>query len=172
MDLFLLIIGIILLIVGFVGCILPILPGQAIAYLSLILLQFMNPARIPSDTMWTLAFIMVLVTALDYIVPIYGTKKFGGSKRGVWGSTIGLIIGIFFLPSIVVLGPFGIFGIILGPFVGAYIGEATGGRDSREAFKAAIGSFIGFLTGTFLKLVYSGVCAYYFFSYAFSEPIF
>ena len=171
MDLFLLILGIILLIVGFVGCILPVLPGQAIAYVSLILLQFMNPARVPSDTMWTLAFVMILVTVLDYIVPIYGTKKFGGTKRGVWGSTIGLIVGIFILPSIVILGPFGVFGIILGPFVGAYVAEASGGRDSRESFKAAIGSFIGFLTGTFLKLVYSGVCAYYFFSYAFSEPI-
>lgn len=172
MDLFLLIIGIILLIIGFVGCVLPILPGQAVGYVSLILLQFMNPPRVPSDTMWTLAFIMILVTVLDYVVPIYGTKKFGGTKRGVWGSTIGLIVGIFILPSIVILGPFGVFGIILGPFVGAYVGEASGGRDSREAFIAAIGSFIGFLTGTFLKLVYTGVCAYYFFYYAFSEPIF
>lgn len=172
MDLFLLILGIILLLVGFVGCILPILPGQAVAYVSLILLQFMNPPRAPAETLWTMAFIMILVTTLDYIVPIYGTKRFGGTKRGVWGSTIGLIFGIFVLPSIVVLGPFGVFGIILGPFVGAYIGEATGGRNSREAFIAAIGSFIGFLTGTFLKLAYTAVCTYYFFSYAFSEPIF
>jgi len=172
MDLFLLIVGAILLIVGFIGCILPILPGQAVGFISLILLQFMNPPRMPGDTVWTLAFIMILVTVLDYVVPIYGTKKFGGTKRGVWGSTIGLIFGIFVLPSIVILGPFGVFGIILGPFVGAYVGEASGGRDSREAFIAAIGSFIGFLTGTFLKLVYTGVCAYYFFSYAFSEPIF
>jgi len=172
MDLFLLILGIILLVVGFVGCILPILPGQAVAWISLVLLQFMNPPRLPSDMLWTMAGIMILVTTLDYIVPIYGTKRFGGTKRGVWGSTIGLIFGIFILPSIVILGPFGVFGIILGPFVGAYIGEATGGRDSRDSFKAAIGSFIGFLTGTFLKMVYTGVCAYYFFVYAFSEPIF
>jgi hypothetical protein len=171
MDIVLLVLGIVLLVVGFIGCVLPILPGQAIAYLSLILLQFMSPPRLSADLMWTLAFIMVLVTVLDYVVPIYGTKKFGGTKRGVWGSTIGLIIGIFFLPSIVVLGPFGIFGIILGPFIGAYIGEASGGRDSRSAFIAAIGSFIGFLTGTFLKLIYSGVCAFYFFKYAFSYPL-
>jgi len=171
MDILLFVLGLILLIVGFVGCILPILPGQAVAFVSLILLQFMTPPRMSSDTMWTLAGIMVLVTVLDYIVPIYGTKKFGGTKRGVWGSTIGLIFGIFILPSIVILGPFGVFGIILGPFVGAYIGEATGGRDSKESFIAAIGSFIGFLTGTFLKLVYSGVCAFYFFKYAFSQPL-
>jgi uncharacterized protein YqgC (DUF456 family) len=165
------ILGILLLLVGFVGCILPVLPGQAVAFVSLILLQFMDPPRMPGDTLWTLAGIMVVVTVLDYIVPIYGTRQFGGTKRGVWGSTIGLIFGIFILPSIVVLGPFGVFGIILGPFVGAYIGEATGHRDSGKAFIAAIGSFIGFLTGTFLKLVYSGVCAFYFIKYAFAHPI-
>ena len=171
MDILLFVLGIILLLVGFAGCILPILPGQAVAYASLILLQFMTPPRMSSDTLWTLAGIMVLVTVLDYIVPIYGTKRFGGTRRGVWGSTIGLIFGIFILPSIVVIGPFGVFGIILGPFVGAYIGEATGNRDSKEAFTAAIGSFIGFLTGTFLKLVFSGVCAYYFFKFALSQPL-
>lgn len=171
MDILLFVLGIILLLVGIVGCILPILPGQAVAFLSLILLRFMDPPRLDGDTIWTMAGIMILVTVLDYIVPIYGTKKFGGTKRGVWGSTIGLIFGIFILPSIVVLGPFGVFGIILGPFVGAYIGEATGNRDSKESLIAAIGSFIGFLTGTFLKLVYSGVCAFYFFKYAFSYPM-
>ncbi|MEE4255568.1 MAG: DUF456 domain-containing protein [Bacteroidales bacterium] len=171
MDIVLFVLGILLLIVGFIGCILPVLPGQAVAFISLILLRFMDPPRASADMIWTLAGIMVVVTVLDYIVPIYGTKRFGGTKRGVWGSTIGLIFGIFILPSIVVLGPFGVFGIILGPFVGAYIGEATGNRDSREAFVAAIGSFIGFLTGTFLKLVYSGVCAYYFIRYTFEYPI-
>ncbi len=171
MDIVLFVVGILLLLIGFIGCILPVLPGQAIAFVSLILLQFMDPPRLAAETIWTLAGIMVVVTVLDYIVPIYGTKRFGGTKRGVWGSTIGLIFGIFILPSIVVLGPFGVFGIILGPFVGAYIGEATGDRNSREAFIAAIGSFIGFLTGTFLKLAYSGVCAYYFIRYAFAHPL-
>jgi uncharacterized protein YqgC (DUF456 family) len=101
---------------------------------------------------------------LDYVVPIYGTKKFGGSKRGVWGSTIGLLVGLFVLPFFgIVIGPFGLFGIILGPFLGAYIGEKTGGRDSNTALKAAIGSFIGFLTGTFMKFAYSVVVIVYFF---------
>jgi uncharacterized protein YqgC (DUF456 family) len=171
MDLVLFVVGILLLIIGFIGCILPVIPGQAIGFVSLILLQFMTPPRLTADTIWTLAGIMVVVTVLDYIVPIYGTRRFGGTKRGVWGSTIGLIVGIFILPSIVVLGPFGVFGIILGPFVGAYIGEATGNRNSREAFIAAIGSFIGFLTGTFLKLAYTAVCTYFFIRYAFAYPL-
>ncbi len=171
MDLILFVLGIILLLVGFVGCVLPVLPGQAVGFLALIMLQLMDPPRMSADTVWILAGVMVVVTVLDYVVPIYGTKRFGGTKRGVWGSTIGLIFGIFILPSIVVLGPFGVFGIILGPFVGAYIGEATGDSNSKKAFIAAIGSFIGFLTGTFLKLVYTGVCTYYFFRYAFTEPL-
>jgi uncharacterized protein YqgC (DUF456 family) len=171
MDIFLLIVGIVLLVVGIIGCILPILPGQAVAFLALIMMQLMTPARLTAELVWTMAGIMVVVTALDYIVPIYGTKKFGGTKRGMWGSTIGLIIGIFILPSIIVLGPFGIFGIILGPFLGAYIGESSGGRDSHESFIAAIGSFIGFLTGTFLKIVYSVACAVIFFKYVFNYSL-
>lgn len=171
MDIFLLIMGIVLLLVGIVGCVLPILPGQAVAFLALIMMQLMTPARLTAELVWTMAGIMVVVTALDYIVPIYGTKKFGGTKRGMWGSTIGLIIGIFILPSIVVLGPFGVFGIILGPFLGAYIGESSGGRDSHESFIAAIGSFIGFLTGTFLKIVYSVACAVIFFKYVFNYSL-
>jgi uncharacterized protein YqgC (DUF456 family) len=111
-----------------------------------------------------MGIIMAAVTVLDYVVPIYGTKRFGGSKRGVWGSTIGLIVGLFILPIFgIVLGPFGLFGIILGPFIGAYIGEKTGGIDSDAALKAAIGSFIGFLTGTLMKFAYSIVVIVYFF---------
>jgi hypothetical protein len=108
--------------------------------------------------------IMVVVSILDYLVPIYGTKKFGGSKRGVWGSTIGLIVGIFILPILgIVIGPFGLLGIILGPFVGAYLGEMTAGKDSESALRAAFGSFIGFLAGTFMKFAYSVVAGVYFF---------
>ena len=172
MDILLFVLGLIILIVGFVGCVLPILPGQAVAFLSLILLQFMTPPRLDGDTIWMMAGFMVVVTALDYIVPIYGTKRFGGTKRGVWGSTIGLIFGIFILPPFLALGPLGILiCVIAGPFVGAYIGELTGNRESKGALIAAFGSFIGFLTGTLLKLTYAGVCAFYFIKYTFAHPI-
>jgi len=111
-----------------------------------------------------MGLIMLAVSILDYIVPIYGTKKFGGSRSGIRGSTIGLIAGIIVLPALgIVIGPFGLLGIILGPFIGAYLGEKMGGKDSDTAFKAAIGSFIGFLAGTFMKLSYSIVAGIYFF---------
>jgi len=96
--------------------------------------------------------IAAVVTLFDYYIPIYGTKKFGGTTYGVWGCTIGLVAGLW-------LGPIG---IIIGPFAGAFIGEMIANNNSEKAFKAAMGSFIGFLAGTLLKLVVCLVMAYYF----------
>ena len=99
-------------------------------------------------------FLSLLVTVMDYIIPAAGTKKFGGSKAGMWGSIIGLLVAVFFP----VLGPFG---IIVWPFVGALVGELANKAEKERALKAAFGSFIGFLTGTFLKfliaIVYTGL---------------
>ncbi|MBE9491255.1 MAG: DUF456 domain-containing protein [Bacteroidetes bacterium] len=165
MDILWITIGIILLIVGIIGCILPIIPGQAISYFSLLMLQLTKKAPFNENFLVIMALIMVGVTIMDYVVPIYGTKKFGGTKKGLWGSAIGLIFGIIILPFMgIVIGPFGILGIILGPFAGAYIGESMAGRDSKTALRAAFGSFIGFLAGTMMKLAYSIIVAYYFFS--------
>ena len=101
-----------------------------------------------------IVFITAAVTALDYVVPIYGTKKFGGTKRGVWGSTIGLLVGLFFFPP---------FGIIIGPFVGAFLGEmSTGKTTNKAALRSAFGSFVGFLAGTLLKLIASAWMAWLF----------
>ena len=85
----------------------------------------------------------------DTVIPVWGTKRFGGSKWGVWGSTIGLIAGLF-------LGPWG---VILGPFVGAVVFELLGGKPSREAIRAGWGSFIGLLSGTIIKLICCGLMA-------------
>ena len=164
MDWLFITLGIIFLLVGLIGAILPGLPGPTISYIGLIFLELTKRVDQSTEFLVIMGLIMAIVTLLDYVVPIYGTKRFGGTKRGVWGSTIGLIIGIFVLPALgIVLGPFGLIGIIAGPFLGAYIGEATSGMDSGQAFKAAIGSFIGFLTGTFMKLAYSVVVGVYFF---------
>ncbi len=154
MDVLLIIIGIILLLIGFAGCIIPGIPGPPIAYIGLLIQVFKteNPFTTKFLIIW--ALIMVAVSALDYIVPVIGTKKFGGSKRGVWGSVIGLFAGIFFFPPI---------GLIIGPFLGAFIAELTGGKETESALKAGFGSFIGFLTGVALKLVVTGLMAYYFF---------
>ncbi len=97
--------------------------------------------------------IVIIVQILDYYIPIWGTKKFGGSKRGVWGSSLGLIAGLF-------AGPWG---IILGPFVGALLGELSANKSNKEALRAAFGAFVGFLLGTISKLIVAGFLIYYYF---------
>jgi len=146
MEVLWIIIGLVCVIAGIAGCILPVIPGPPIAYLSLLLLQITERDQRPFSLTFLLiwAGVVIIVTLLDYIVPVWGTKKFGGTKYGTWGSTIGLIVGLF-LPQ-----PFG---ILIGPFAGAVVGELIGGSTSAKALRAGFGSFLGFLTGVLLKLV-------------------
>lgn len=154
MDIFLIILGIILLVTGIVGCIIPFLPGPPLVYASLILLQLSTLKPFEPQFLIVWAVLTSAVLLADYFIPIWGTKKFGGTKGGTWGATIGLFIGMFVFPP---------FGIILGPFVGAFIGEMLNNQDTTKALKSAIGSFIGFVTGTLMKLGISAVMAFYFF---------
>lgn len=148
----LLIVGILLMIAGIAGCILPLLPGPPLCFLALLLQQLNGDAPFATDFLLLWAGITLVVTVLDYIIPVYGTKRFGGSKYGVWGCTIGLLIGLW-------IGPIG---IIVGPFVGAFIGEIIANNNSAIALRSAIGSFLGFLVGTLLKLVVCLTMAWYF----------
>jgi hypothetical protein len=100
------------------------------------------------------AIVVVLITVLDYLVPMYGTRRFGGSKYGLWGCTLGLLAGFWFGPL----------GIIIGPFAGAFIGEWLANSNSQRAMQAAFGSFVGFVFGTLLKLVTCLVMCWYFFT--------
>ncbi len=153
MDYFLLIVASVLIITGLIGCILPILPGPPLSFAGLLLLYFTKFGQFDSSILiWTGIFALV-VTILDLVLPIWTTKKLGGTKRGVWGATIGLILGTFIFPPI---------GIIAGPFFGALIGEMTSNEKNGKALQSAIGSFLGFLLGTGLKLTVSGVITYYF----------
>lgn len=146
MDIALLFIGFILMLVGILGSFLPVLPGPTISWVGLLLLYLTK--AVPDDwwRLGILAAVALTVFALDYIIPAMGTKKFGGSKAGMAGTVIGLLVAIFF-PIL------GFFGIIIWPFVGALVGELINKADQKTALKAAFGSFIGFLTGTFLKFV-------------------
>jgi uncharacterized protein len=151
MDYFLLILSILLMIVGFFGCFLPIVPGPPLNFIGLLLIHFSSFAELEVSTLFILGAITIVVQVLDYLVPAWGTKKFGGSKYGSWGSIIGLIIGTFCFS----IGSLGIVGIIGRPFLGAFIGEIVGGKNNKIALKAAFGSFIGFLAGTIMKLALS-----------------
>lgn len=151
-DILLLTFGIILLVIGLIGCVLPVIPGPPISFVALLLLHFTRWAQFQGTFLWTCAAIAVAVSILDYWIPIWGTKKFGGSSRGVWGAALGLLAGLFFGPL----------GVIVGPFIGALTGELSLHSDSNRALKAAFGSFIGILSGVVLKLIVSGLFTWYF----------
>ncbi len=151
------------MIVGLIGCVLPVIPGPPISYIGIVIAHLTKNLQYSTEALFIYAFLAIGVTILDYFVPIWGTKKFGGSKAGIWGSTIGLIFGVVILPILgIVIGPFGLLGIILGPFLGALVGEMMTGKESNEALRASFGAFIGFLTGTFMKLVISGYFTFVF----------
>ena len=153
MDVFLAILGTICIIIGVLGSLLPILPGPPISYAGVLLLHFTRYAQYSTRFLILFAILTAVVAVLDYVIPIWGTKKFGGSKYGTWGATIGVVVGIF-------MGPVG---MVVGPFIGAVVGEMIYGKKSNEAFRAGLGSFIGFITGTLMKIVLSVILAFHFF---------
>ncbi|MFQ3332892.1 MAG: hypothetical protein ACI84S_000049 [Thalassomonas sp.] len=149
----LILIGIgILLLLGIIGCFVPIIPGPPISYGGLLVFHFFSSYSIQENILWLMAFVVIAVTIFDIWVQIYGVKKFGGTKKAVNGSIIGLIIGIFFFPP---------FGIIIGPFLGAFIGaRMEENSDGNKAIKIALGALAGFFAGTMLKLSVSVYISY------------
>ncbi|MCB0425793.1 MAG: DUF456 domain-containing protein [Mangrovimonas sp.] len=144
MDIVLVILGFILMLVGILGSFLPVLPGPPLSWLGLLLLYLTK--AIPND--WTFLGITLLIALiaviLDYVIPAMGAKKFGGSKKGMIGTTVGLLVAIFF-PVM------GFLGIVIWPFIGAIVGELLNKSETNTAVKAGFGSFLGFLAGTLLK---------------------
>ena len=153
MDLILEITGLLLAFLGLVGSFLPVIPGPLTSWLGLFLLHQSERIESDSNFLTVTFFIALSVFLVDYIIPALGTKKFGGSKKGIVGATIGVIIGILFL------GPLG---ILIGPFIGAFTGEKLNQTPNKQAAKAAFGSFIGFITGVFLKFSVALIYCFYF----------
>ncbi len=145
MTIILLILAVALLVFGIIGCIVPGLPGPILSFGAMLAYQFSGM----EDTFGTTSLIIwgIIATAVfigDMVVPAAATKKFGGTKAGVWGGIIGTFVGILFpIP----------FGIIWGPLVGAIIGDLIGGNQIASAMKSGFGSFVGFLLATFFKLI-------------------
>ncbi len=170
MDYILLILSVILLIMGLLGCILPILPGPPLSFIALLIIHLTRFADFTVKQLVFFGALAVFVQILDFVVPVWGTKRFGGTRAGVRGSMIGLIVGIIVLPVLgIAIGPFGLLGILGGPFAGAYIGERMTGQQSDKALRAAWGSFIGFLAGTMMKLTTSIVITIFFFKETWSN---
>lgn len=152
MEWILIIVAAILLIVSIIGSIVPALPGPPLGFVALLLLQFTNMFQFSMAFLVLWGVVVVLVTAFDFYMPVWATKRFGGSKYGVNGSIIGMIIGLFFTPI----------GIVLGTLLGAVIGELMSGAEFSVALKSGVGAFIGTMLGTGIKLIVCSIFVLYF----------
>jgi len=149
-DILLAVLAFLCLIVGLAGAVLP-LPGPPLSYFGLLLLHWSAFAEFSGSLLLTLGLLTLAVSVLDYLVPLWGIRKFGGSRWGVWGSVAGMMVGLF-------AGPWGLFA---GAFLGGLAGELLAGRDTQAALRAALGSFMGFLFGVLLKTALCLVMLWY-----------
>lgn len=136
-----------LALLGIAGCIVPALPGTLLSYGGLLCAYFTSYSHMTPAALWIWLAACILVSIADYILPAWMTKRFGGSRAGSIGATVGVFAGFFFLPPV---------GIILGPFLGAVVGELLHDRNDRaKALRVGFGSFLSFIVGTGIKLIVS-----------------
>jgi uncharacterized protein YqgC (DUF456 family) len=148
MDILLIVLAILLLIGGIAGCILPVLPGSPLAYAGLLLLHLTDRIHFSTTQLVVWLIVVIVLQVVDYITPLLGNKYSGGTSFGNRGCVAGTLLGLFFMP----------WGIVVGPFIGAVAGEMLGGSDLSHAIRAGIGTLFGFLVGTLLKVI---VCFYF-----------
>lgn len=148
MDIFLIILSVLFMVVGLLGCILPALPGPPLSYVGFLLLHFTDKVQFSTTQIWVLLALVVIAQVIDYFIPVLGSKYSGGTKWGNWGAFIGSVVGLFFLP----------WGLLLGPFLGAVVGELLGDADMKSALKSGTGALLGFILGTVLKVA---LCMYF-----------
>ncbi len=137
--------AIVISLIGVIGCILPVLPGPAISFASLLLVKFAAGTAVSSRVLLIFGVITLGVSLLDNLLPLYMPRRFGSTGWGVAGATAGLIVGLFFPP----------FGFIVGPFLGAFAFEYSTKRKAGDAFVAGVGSFVGFMAGAVVKIALS-----------------
>ena len=158
METIIIILAILAGVVGIAGSIIPGLPGPPVSWAGLLLLFIWGPEEVPIKALAIWGVVMVAVSVIDYLVPMYFTKMTGGSRFAERGALVGLIAGIIFTPI----------GMILGSFLGAFLSEMYwGGKSAGDALKAAFGSFLGFITGTGLKTIVSVLILWRIFIFAF-----
>ena len=146
--------GLLFALIGFIGCILPVIPGPPLSFLALIILSFArNWEPFSSTFLIIMAILTILVTILDYIIPASGAKKYGASKLAVCGSIIGMLIGVFFFPPL---------GIFIGGFTGALAGELLTTKEANKALRAGWGVFIGIMLSTGIKLTFCGIMLFFY----------
>ena len=146
MDLILLVLGLILCLIGILGSFLPIIPGPVTSWLGILLLYSTSTVEFNLNFILITFTVAISVGFLDYIIPILGVKKLGGTRSGQIGTIIGLIL------CLILLGPIG---IVIGPFLGALLGEMSTNKSFQDSIKPAFGSFIGVIAGSIVKFLIS-----------------
>ena len=148
MDILLIVFAFLLLVAGIAGCVLPLLPGPPLAYAGMLLLHLTDKVHFTTPQLVIWVVVVIVLQVVDYITPLLGSKYSGGTSFGNRGCMAGTLLGLFFMP----------WGVIVGPFIGAVVGEMLGGQDLSHAIRAGIGTLLGFLFGTLLKVI---VCFYF-----------
>jgi uncharacterized protein len=146
--------SVLLILLGLAGSVLPILPGPPLSFAGLLILALIHDFSAPltSTRMIIMALAMLVAAGADYLLPLMGAKRYGASKWGVWGSALGMIIGLFFPPL----------GMLIGAFAGAVIVELVFQKQKGQAFRAGWGVFMGTMLALVLRLGVSGLMTYYF----------
>jgi uncharacterized protein YqgC (DUF456 family) len=153
MEILLLILAFLLFAVGILGAIIPVIPGPPLSFLGLLLMQWSGYGDFSPAFLWIWAGIAASITIMDYFLPSLMTKKLGGSRSASIGSFLGLLTGIFIFPP---------WGMIVGPFFGALIGELIQNRGSgAKALKIAFGTFLAFILGSGVKLIVCSLILFY-----------
>ena len=152
-DIILLILGIVLCMAGIVGSFIPIIPGPITSWVGILILNLTSAVDFNFYFVIITLIIAVIISALDYIIPIVGVKKLGGSKGGLIGASIGLDI------RFIIIGPLG---ISFGPFVGAVTGEIINKKNLKQSIKPALGSLVGILIGSGIKFCLSMVYLFFY----------
>ena len=151
------IIAVIIALVGIVGCFVPVIAGPPLSFGALLLLYFFGNGEMSLQFLLIWLGITIVVTALDYIVPAKFTRLTGGSKAAGRGSMVGLVAGLIFFPP---------WGMLVGAFLGALAAEVLINRSTiADSVKPALGSFLGFFVGTFIKLVACILMLWYLFRF-------
>jgi len=153
LDIILISIGFIIAVMGLIGCIVPAIPGPPLNFISLILLEIATGGTYSLNFYIIWVLITISTVILDFIFPVISAKKFKATNYGIWGSVIGMLIGIIFLPP---------FGMIPGLFLGAVLGELIAGKKGAEAMKVGIVTFFSSLLMIVFKFAASALMTYYF----------